>query len=279
MVPLEQMVDAARAHDVDVTSAFFAEANSRGGIRLRLASSVRQITWKAEGFHVVSLNTLDEIAALEPFASRVAFVELPAGHQRPLITDFFDEIAKSKYELAGIIDADCLLFPGNKLGERLAGNLDGLSWQGAPQYQPDDNVAHRTTLLWVRRFLFRRRRPWLPPERDDSWRIGDTWWDYWLPLSLHLAGQTQNPSCPEYLPTSITIRFGGEEAWIDNGRRLFVFLHDRAKGLCDPELVTAVREPPKTTAEIHALQFQNIELAALARTRFGVLRKAALTIA
>lgn len=209
-------------------------------------------SWKAERFHVVSLNTPDEIAALEPFASRVDFVELPASHQRPLITDFFDAIAKSSYELAGIINADCLLFPGNKLGERLAGNVDGLVMAERLNISQTTMRPTGRHCFGFDAFFF-KTASLAAAERDDRWRIGDTWWDYWLPLSLHLAGVKLKTFPAPMLAHLDHDQVWSEQSWKGNSRRLFDFLHDRAQGLGDPELIGAVGEPPKTTAEIHAL--------------------------
>ena len=71
--------------------------------------STRVNSWKDEGFDVVSLKAKEESAVLEPCTSMVDIVELRAGHHRPQIADFLDEIAKASCEVAGIANADCLL--------------------------------------------------------------------------------------------------------------------------------------------------------------------------
>src|SRR6516225_3282562 len=79
-------------------------------------------SWKAEGFHVVSLNAKEEVAALESLAPLLDIVELPAGRQRPRIRDFLEVITNSNCEAAGIANSDCFLIPGTRLGERLCCN-------------------------------------------------------------------------------------------------------------------------------------------------------------
>ncbi|HEY8032283.1 MAG TPA: hypothetical protein VIF02_07880 [Methylocella sp.] len=211
-------------------------------------------SWKAERFHVVSLNTSDEIAALETFASRVDFVEMPASHQRPLITDFFDAIAKSSYELAGIINADCLLIPGNKLGERLAGSVDGLVMAERLNISQTTMRPTGRHCFGFDAFFF-KTASLAAAERDDSWRIGDTWWDYWFPLSLHLAGVKLKTLPAPILAHLDHDRAWSEQSWKENGQRLNKFLRARTRGFRHRKLAAFVKEPLETEADIPKLGF------------------------
>lgn len=82
-------------------------------------------SWKASGFRIVSVNRADEISALRSLEASVAFTALPASRERALITVFFEAAAASG-EVAGIINADCLLIPQIGLVKRLVEELDSL---------------------------------------------------------------------------------------------------------------------------------------------------------
>lgn len=215
-------------------------------------------SWKAEGFHVVSLNGRDEIGALERFASSVDIIELPAGRQRPLITDFFVAIEKSGSALAGVANADCLLLPGGKLAERLTRNVDGVAM--AERLNINQTTLHPTgrQCYGFDAFFF-KPAAMAAVVRDDNWRIGDTWWDYWLPLAFHFAGVQ-----PRTLPAPLLAHLDHEQAWNqqaweDNGRQFFTFLHGHMENLGDPNLRTAVNKAPKTATDILNLSFKTFD--------------------
>lgn len=209
-------------------------------------------SWKAEGFHVVSLNAKEEVAALEQFAPVLDIVELPAGRQRPRIRDFLDVITNTHYEVAGIANADCFLIPGTRLGERLRRNLDGL-------VMAERLNISQLTMSPTGQHCFGFDAFFCNPEDlagadfDDKWLIGDTWWDYWFPLSLHLAG-VRLKTLPAPLIAHLDHEQGWDaKAWEKNGRYLIKFLRGHADDLRDPYLVSAMRAQPDTVTDVHLL--------------------------
>jgi len=209
-------------------------------------------SWKAVGFDVVSLNTQEEIAALEPYTSMVDIVELRAGHHRPRIADFLEEIAKSSCEVAGIVNADCLLIPGTQLGERLAQNVDSLVMAERINISPLTMWPTGQHCSGFDAFFF-NTAALANVDRDTRWRLGDTWWDYWFPLSLHLAGIKLKTLAGPVLAHLDHEQGWNTEAWENNGRYLIQFLKDRADELRDPYLATAMRAQPETIPDVHLL--------------------------
>jgi hypothetical protein len=207
-------------------------------------------SWKAEGFDVVSLNASEEIAALEPYTSMVNIVELRAGHSRPRIADFLEEIAKSSREVAGIVNADCLLIPGTQLGERLAHNVDSLVMAERINISPLTMWPTGQNCFGFDAFFF-NSAALANVDRDIRWRLGDTWWDYWFPLSLHFAGVKLKTLAGPVLAHLDHEQAWNTEAWEDNGRYLIQFLNDHADELRDPYLATALRAQPETITDVH----------------------------
>ncbi len=209
-------------------------------------------SWKAEGFHVVSLNAKEEVAALESMAPLLDVVELPAGRRRPRIRDFLEVIKKSNCEVAGIANADCFLIPGTRLGDRLSRNLDGLV------------MAERLNLSQLTMSptgqhcfgfdaFFCNPKSLASVDFDDKWLIGDTWWDYWFPLSLHLAG-VRLQTLPAPLIAHLDHEQGWDaKAWEENGRYLIKFLRCHVNELRDPYLVSAMRAQPDTGRDVALL--------------------------
>jgi hypothetical protein len=209
-------------------------------------------SWKAEGFHVVSLNAKEEVSALEQFAPVLDIVELPAGRQRPRIRDFLDVIARLNCEVAGIANADCFLIPGTRLGERLCRNLDGL-------VMAERLNISQLTMSPTGQHCFGFDAFFCNPKNlafmdcDDKWLIGDTWWDYWFPLSFHLAG-VKLKTLPAPLIAHLDHEQGWDaKAWEENGRYLIKFLCGHAEDLRDPYLVSAMRAQPDTVTDVHLL--------------------------
>ena len=149
-------------------------------------------------FRVISLNTADEVNGIRSFAPDVDFLEIPI-HHRPLITDFFTAAAEIDAEIAGIINADCLLIDQMGLARRLANHLGGLAV--VERFNVDRNTLHPTgqTCFGFDAFFFTTAA--LPAiECNASWRIGDNWWDYWLPLTFYFAGFEPRTLPLIYLP-------------------------------------------------------------------------------
>jgi hypothetical protein len=211
-------------------------------------------SWKDAGFRVISLNTADEVNGIRSFAPGIDFLEIPNGHPRPLITDFFTAAAGIDAEIAGIINADCLLIDHTELARRLANHLDGLAV--VERFNVDRNTLRPTgqTCFGFDAFFFTTAA--LPAiECNASWRIGDNWFDYWLPLTFYFAGFE-----PRTLPGPILMHLDHDRAWDwqvweTHFLRFLEFFRNHESNLHDAELLAAMRALPSTpqTPDIHRL--------------------------
>jgi hypothetical protein len=212
-------------------------------------------SWKNAGFRIVSLNTADEVSGIQSFAPGIDFFEIPKGHSRPLVTDFFTAAAASGAVTAGIINADCMLIDQMGLASRLANHLDGLAI--VQRFNVDQNTLRPTgqTCFGFDAFFFTTKAFPTIKKWNASWRIGDNWWDYWLPLAFYFAGFE-----PRTLPGPALMhldhgRAWDWQAWETHFWRFLEFLRTHESTLHDPELLAALRAlPPKPeNGDIHRL--------------------------
>jgi len=142
-------------------------------------------SWKANGFEVTSFNNPDEVSRLNSFNADIKFVTIPVDQRRPRISEIIKTAIASGRDIAGIINADCLIVPQAKLTEKLIGvngvviaeriNLDKtLRPTGYPCMGFDAFFFDTKSLSKI--------------HKDERWRLGDTWWDYWFPLAFQSAG-------------------------------------------------------------------------------------------
>jgi hypothetical protein len=144
-------------------------------------------SWKDAGFRIVSLNTADEVSRMHLFLAGVEFFEIPEDRTRPLIAASFAVSTASGAKIVGIINADCLLIDQIGLGTRLAERLDGIAI--VQRFNIDQNTLRPTgqTCFGFDAFFF-TTAALSAIEPDAMWRIGDNWWDYWLPMAFYFGG-------------------------------------------------------------------------------------------
>src|SRR5262249_16092545 len=146
-------------------------------------------SWKAAGFQsIVSLNTADEITTLRSrFAQDVTFVALPSARTRALIADLLRVAASSTKAVSGIINADVLMASHPAIIHQLNADMNGLAI--AERIGLNRYTLHPTGVpcMGFDGFFFKTDAI-ARLKLDERWRIGDTWWDYWLPLAFQEAG-------------------------------------------------------------------------------------------
>jgi hypothetical protein len=206
-------------------------------------------SWKSCGFKVKTLNTPDEIDVLRSLNMDVEFTPIPPDHKRPHIIDFIAAAGMSKSDVVGIINADCLLIPQVKL----IGHLLGLNGLVIAERINLDKISLRPTgrpCMGFDAFFF-TTRSLFSIKKEDNWRIGDTWWDYWFPLAFQVAGFE-----PKTFPAPMLIHLDHDQAWDwaiweRNFSRLNEFL--RNSELRDPILTRATKALPELAqaADIH----------------------------
>jgi hypothetical protein len=157
-------------------------------------------SWVEAGHRVVSVNGPDEatrIAAQHP-AVEVRPIERTALDKtgRPLIylADLLRECASAPDALVGIVNADLYLHAPAALARLLAGADDHSLFYGqrldvSDIGEPGEGCAYRSGLDC---FFFAPAMVRDLP--DEGFVIGETWWDYWLPLVLAKRGARLRPA-------------------------------------------------------------------------------------
>ena len=215
-------------------------------------------SWRRAGFGVVSLNSAQEIESLRGTApAGVAFVRLPDGATVPRIVDFLDAARESGAPVAGIVNADCMMIPQTGLAERLA---DGL---GDVVIVERINVD-RETLRPTGRHCYGFDGFFFPTQavgaaaRDESWRIGDTWWDYWLPIAFRLGGVgTRTLPAPALIHLDHDVAWD-KQGWIDKCGRLLDYVRASRTRPDNAELAALFDATPVRPGEqdVHALSLR-----------------------
>ena len=214
-------------------------------------------SWKDAGFKIVSLNSAKEISVQRSLSPSVEFREIPKGHTRPSITDFFEAAKSCKSEIVGIVNADCMLMPHLDFSKHLMRGFKGVII--AERF----NISHKTlrptgeSCRGFDAFFFNVSALASIPH-DDHWRIGDVWVDYWLPFAFYLAGFEIKT-----LPAPILLHLNHElawapEAWTSEIRRLTRILQSGGKRQLDPILSAELRRlmPQHDAGAIHDLLFK-----------------------
>jgi hypothetical protein len=166
-------------------------------------------SWRSAGFHnIISLNAAEEIRTLRgKFAQNVTFIELPSNRTRALIADLLAAPALCNSTICGIINADVLMAPHPGIIRHLTEDLNGLAI--AERISLNRYTLHPTGLpcMGFDAFFFKTDTI-ARLNIDQAWRIGDTWWDYWLPLAFQAAGFQIST-----FPSPILVHLDHEQAW------------------------------------------------------------------
>lgn len=211
-------------------------------------------SWIAEGFEVVSLNAKEEIEALGPYASRVAVKELPPGRRLPLIGDFLATIAERGAEFGGIINADCFMIPGSRIHERWSRNPGGAVIAERLNIDPATLRPTGKHCYGFDAFFF-GANALTAIDFDHPWRIGETWWDYWLPLLFHF-NHIELRTLPAPILTHLDHDLAWDmQAWKANAKRFHKFLRDH-EARFDDALAAAARTEPETDVEVEQLSIR-----------------------
>jgi hypothetical protein len=144
-------------------------------------------SWKVAGFRVVSLNSPEEIERFQAESTGIEFQELPLGRSRPLITDFFDAATAYGGPVAGVISADCMMIQQFDFMNRLKPPIGGIAIAERIDISPDTlmqigkNGCHFDAFFFDVGALTKIKY-------DHHWRIGEVWYDFWLPMAFGIAG-------------------------------------------------------------------------------------------
>lgn len=142
--------------------------------------------WQRAGFEIVSVNSAAEIEELSKTAYGVTFLEVSLSP--PRISELLDAFERSGDELAGIINADCLLLaPDGLLVPMLDAARNGIVMSERMNLNPENLQVTGGSCCGFDFFLFGSKV--LRTLRfDDEISMGTPWWDYWFPLAHERSG-------------------------------------------------------------------------------------------
>jgi hypothetical protein len=158
-------------------------------------------SWLDHGFDVLSLNAVDEIAALKPDFTGVEFVPAPRtaasfiGKPLVFVNDLLDALAIHGGDVVGIINSDIRLEP-------IPGLMDALSAAAretlliGPRLDVDqwDDPNGKADPIGADLFVFPRAM--IPLWGATRLCLGQGYWDFWLPLMAICAGKPARKLLP-----------------------------------------------------------------------------------
>ncbi len=187
-------------------------------------------SWLDHGCKVVSVNTADEIQALKPNYADVEFVaagrtaEQYAGRPVPYVFDLL-QAALNQGEPdggVGITNADIFLRPQDGLstymsdsaeqGLVLGARVDVADVQAFETYVPEGEPTYS-----IGYDFFVMSRQIAGDIKDSPFAMGMPFWDYWLPLTCHLAGHRLLA-----LKSPVALHAAHETRWDDT---VYLFFH------------------------------------------------------
>jgi hypothetical protein len=148
-----------------------------------LAECVR--SWRRAGFDVISLNSAREIEALAGQGYAAEYLQV--SRDRPAIDDFLTAIGGSQAAVAGIINADVLLFAEPGLLAAACDGADRMTLIERINIDPGSLRPTGRSCFGFDAFIF-GTAPLSRIERGEEFLFGHPWWDYWFPIAYAAAG-------------------------------------------------------------------------------------------
>jgi hypothetical protein len=156
-------------------------------------------TWREVGFDVVSLNSADELAALEPLHPEVRFVPARrSGRDQwgaPLIyvSDLVACLAEQGYQVGGIVNGDVFTMRDRDYFDRLI----ALCADGGAAYGQRIDVSDLASDASAEFYAFGYDYFFFDVGAAQATRptehlLGMVWWDLWFPMALKWSGLTLN---------------------------------------------------------------------------------------
>lgn len=190
-------------------------------------------SWRAAGHHVVSLNGAEEVArvaALHPDVEVRAVARTALERTgRPLVplAELLRECAAAPDARVGLINADLYLHAPEVLA-RLVEAADGATVVYGRRLDVDDVDAPSATQAYfsgLDGFFF---APALARDLpDEGFVLGETWWDYWLPIVLAKRGGRLVPAAA---PIALHLRHD-ESAMAQRAPTYLEYFHAFARAL------------------------------------------------
>ena len=152
-------------------------------------------SWIACGFHVMAVNTSDEISSLSLRYPEVEFI--PArrtaqsifGRDTPFIAEMLSVLGERQESVLGIVNCD-LLFEPDRFWSELPDVIDGKTVVTGQRY--DLRTLSRGVMNpyfpGFDYFFFDRTAAQALSSAPQPFSMGLPWWDYWFPMTLMLRG-------------------------------------------------------------------------------------------
>lgn len=176
-------------------------------------------SWEKAGLRVVSVNCGAELEQLKDRGLRAKFVSNGTQKDRTQIATFLSFITDSAADIAGIINADCLLVHDRTFVEsitRAAQNsivlFERLNLDSNTMRPTGQHCYGFDAFFFDTGFIHKLKR-------IGSWQIGQTFWDYWFPLIMVHAGAKLKIAAPNLIHVNHDVRWGWEN-WSANATEL-----------------------------------------------------------
>jgi glycosyltransferase involved in cell wall biosynthesis/ADP-heptose:LPS heptosyltransferase/tetratricopeptide (TPR) repeat protein/ubiquinone/menaquinone biosynthesis C-methylase UbiE len=196
-------------HKKKIVSAGIADGRSEYGLQpqkgngLTVATSIapgqlaKQVnaieSWIKLGFDVVSLNCKDEIETLKGVFPNVRFIQTKRDARgiigRPFVylDDILEYLKQTDSEIYGIVNSDIYLSGDENVVSFIRSQAKNSLVYGART--EIDSLANLNGPVYERGFdFFFFDKSLISHFPKSDFCIGATWWDYWMPIILILAG-------------------------------------------------------------------------------------------
>lgn len=174
-------------------------------------------SWTAAGFSPITVNGPSEIERIRGFGLNIEIYPTDVDG-KPLLADIVEAIRQKGARCAGIINADCKILPYPRAAETVACALKSKMVFYAERV--DVGAARAPSIGECCGFdAFFYDVEALPRIAKNDLRIGEPWWDYWLPLCFAANGaRLANFAIPFIVHKRHPTRWA-EQQWLANGNK------------------------------------------------------------
>jgi hypothetical protein len=175
--------------------------------------------WILAGYPVFSLNSDSEIECLPSAPKGAKYLSNGTPNDRTSVGTMVKLAVKQKLDVAVFTNADCFLLDIQKM-RRVVESIEPLSLCLLERMNIDQETLRSTGqhCAGFDTFVIGSQALELI-DRDAPWKIGDTWWDYWFPVSILLSGgRLKTCLAPLLAHLNHPLRWNFE-SWKENGER------------------------------------------------------------
>ena len=175
--------------------------------------------WLVAGYPLFSVNSEAELPQLRKLPVGAEFLSNGTAMDRTGVSLMVQLAIRQKVDVAIITNADCLVLDMPKL-KRVVASVEPDSICLLERLNIDQKTLRTTGqhcagfdafIVGAKALEFMNQ--------TSTWKIGDTWWDYWFPISILLAGGRLR-TCVSPLLLHINHPLGWDfEKWKQNGER------------------------------------------------------------